>query len=396
MKLYRLVVKDVVRRKKRVLYAALGVVIGTMTVIGILTISLAGQQRIIAQLEKYGPNLAVVPAVSNLAMKLGDVNLGDLSVGENYISTDKIPQMQKIADDEIRMKLKIQDEGDIATIAPKLFVNTKVEGVSVMVVGIDPEKEAVIKTWWKIKEGDYLRDDNGALVGSVAAEILAISPGENISINGADITVTGIIAETGSNDDYQLFIPIDTLQKAFNKEGLVNSIDIRALCNACPVEIIADALNKEIVGIRAVAVKQVAESEMGMLEKINRFMMALAGITLIVGLFAVINTMMSSVNERIKDIGIMRAVGASRNQIIKIFIYESVIVGIIGGILGYLVGTMLAYAIGPLLLEGSAVNYVPLYFPIAIALAIFVSIVATVYPAFMATRIRVADSFRSL
>lgn len=396
MKLYRLVVKDVIRRKKRVLYAALGVVIGTMTVIGILTISLAGQQRIIAQLEKYGPNLAVVPAVSNLEMKLGDVNLGNLSVGENYISADKIPQMQKIADDEIRMKLKIQDEGNIATIAPKLFINTKIEGASVMVVGIDPEKEAVIKTWWKIKEGEYLREDNGALIGSMAAEILTISPGKNISINGTDITVTGIIAETGSNDDYQLFIPIDTLQKAFDKEGLVNSIDIRALCNACPVEIIADALNKEIVGIRAVAVKQVAESEMGMLEKINRFMMALAGITLLVGLFAVVNTMMSSVNERIKDIGIMRAVGASRNQIIKIFIYESIIVGIIGGILGYLVGTMLAYAIGPLLLEGSAVSYVPLYFPIAIALAIFVSIVATVYPAFMATRIRVADSFRSL
>jgi putative ABC transport system permease protein len=396
MKLYRLVVKDVIRRKKRVLYAALGVVIGTMTVISILTISLAGQQKIIAQLEKYGPNLAVVPSVSNLAMKLGDVNLGNLSIGENYISTNKIPQMQKIADDEIRMKLKIQDEGNIATIAPKLFINTKIEGASVMVVGIDPEKEAVIKTWWKIKEGEYLREDNGALVGSVAAEILAIRPGKNISINGTDITVTGIIDETGSNDDYQLFIPINTLQKAFNKEGLVNSIDIRALCNACPVEIIADALNKEIVGIRAVAVKQIAENEMGMLEKINRFMMALAGITLIVGLFAVINTMMSSVNERIKDIGIMRAVGASRNQIIKLFIYESIIVGIVGGMLGYVVGTMLAYAIGPLLLEGSAVRYVPLYFPIAIALAIFVAIVATVYPAFMATRIRVADSFRSL
>ncbi len=396
MKLHRLVVKDVIRRKKRVLYAALGVVIGTMTVIGILTISLAGQQKIIAQLEKYGPNLAVVPAVSNLAMKLGDVNLGNLSVGENYISIDKIPQMQKIADDEIRMALKIKDEGTIAILAPKLFINTKIEEASIMVVGINPEKESEIKTWWKIKEGEYLRQDNGALVGSVAAEILAIKPGKNISINGTDITVSGIIAETGSNDDYQLFIPIDTLQRAFNKEGLVNSIDIRALCNACPVEIIADALNKEIAGIRAVAVKQVAESEMGMLEKINRFMMALAGITLLVGLFAVINTMMSSVNERIKDIGIMRAVGASRNQIVKIFIYEAIIVGIIGGILGYLVGSLLAYAIGPLLLEGSAVSYVPLYFPIAIALAIFVSVVATVYPAFMATRIRVADSFRSL
>ena len=396
MKLYRLVAKDILRRKKRLLYAALGVVIGTMTVVGILTIALAGQQRITQQLEKYGPNLAVVPAINNLAMKLGDVNLGTLSVGENYISTDKIPQMQKIADDEIRMTFDIKDEGTIATLAPKLFINTKVENASVMVVGIDPDKEAVIKTWWKIKEGQYLQRDDEALVGSVAAEVLGINTGKKISINGNDIMVAGVIDETGSSDDYQIFIPLDTLQLAFNKEGLVNSIDIRALCNACPVESIADSLNKEIAGIRAVAVKQVAESEMGMLEKINKFMLALAGITLIVGLFAVINTMVSSVNERIKDIGIMRAVGASRNQIIKIFIYEAIIVGIIGGILGYVVGTLLAYAIGPLLLEGSAVTYVPQYFPIALALAILVAIMATIYPAFMATRIRVADSFRSL
>jgi len=189
MKLYRLVAKDILRRKKRLLYAALGVVIGTMTVVGILTIALAGQQRITQQLEKYGPNLAVVPAINNLAMKLGDVNLGTLSVGENYISTDKIPQMQKIADDEIRMTFDIKDEGTIATLAPKLFINTKVENASVMVVGIDPDKEAVIKTWWKIKEGQYLQRDDEALVGSVAAEVLGINTGKKISINGNDITV---------------------------------------------------------------------------------------------------------------------------------------------------------------------------------------------------------------
>jgi putative ABC transport system permease protein len=162
------------------------------------------------------------------------------------------------------------------------------------------------------------------------------------------------------------------------------------------VETIADAINKDIPGIRAVAVKQVAATEMGMLEKINRFMIAMAIITLAVGLFGVINTMMTSVHERIKDIGIMRAVGASRNQIIKIFMYEAFIIGIIGGIFGFIVGSLLAYIIGPALLEGATVTYVPMYFPMALVLAILVAIIATLYPAFRAARIRVADSFRSL
>ncbi len=402
MKLYQIVLKDVIRRKKRVLYAALGVVIGTMTVVGILTVSLAGQERIYHQLEKYGPNLSVIPAISNLDMKLGDLSLGTLTVGENYISNDKLPLMRQITDEEIRKGFRDRgvafddDGGNIATIAPKLFMNTRVDGVAVMVVGIDPVEESKVKTWWNVKQGEYIQNANQAVIGSMVASLLKMEIGSKISVNNDTVVVAGILQETGSNEDYQIFVPIDTLQKAFNKEGLISSIDIRALCNACPVETIADALNKEIPGIRAVSVKQVAATEAGMMDKINRFMLALAGITLLVGLFGVVNTMMTTVHERIKDIGIMRAVGASRGQIIKIFIYEAIIVGVIGGIFGYLFGTLLAFAIGPLLLEGTAVTYVPQYFPVALALAIFVAILATSYPAFRATKIRVADSFRSI
>ena len=102
MKLYQVVIKDVMRRKRRVLYATLGVVIGTATVVGILTVAVAGQARIYNQLEKYGPNLAVVPAINNLDMKLGNMSLGTLSVGENYISEEKLPKIREIADGEIR------------------------------------------------------------------------------------------------------------------------------------------------------------------------------------------------------------------------------------------------------------------------------------------------------
>jgi putative ABC transport system permease protein len=92
----------------------------------------------------------------------------------------------------------------------------------------------------------------------------------------------------------------------------------------------------------------------------------------------------------------MRAVGASRNQIIKIFLYEAIIVGIVGGFLGYVVGTVLAYIVGPLIFGGVAVTYVPQYFLPALALATFIAVVATVYPAFRASKIKIADSFRSL
>ncbi len=396
MKLYQLVMKDILRRKKRVLYAALGIVIAAMTVTGTLTINTAGQAKIYAQLEKYGANLNVIPAISNVDMTLGDIRLGAVTVGENYILEAKLSEIRQIADGKIREALGIKDEGTIATIAPKLYVNTQVKGTFLLVVGIEPKEERTIKTWWKIQEGKYLEERDQALLGAQTARLLKLSLGDRISLNGSDTTVVGMLEETGSSDDYQIFVPIQTLQQAFAKEGVVSSIDIRALCNACPVEIIADAINQNITGVRALAVKQVAETEMGMVEKMNKFMLALAGITLVIGAFGVVNTMMTSVHERIKDIGIMRAVGASRKQIIKAFIYEAIVIGIIGGIFGYVIGTLVAYGVGPLVFEGTAITYVPQYLPLSLLLSIFVAVVSTAYPAFRATTIRVSDSFRSL
>ena len=396
MKLYHLVFKDILRRKKRVLYAALGIVIATMTVVSILTVATAGQAKIYDQLEKYGANLSVIPAISNVDMTLGDINLGALTVGENHIPEARLSEIRQIADSEIKKALGIDDDTDIAIIAPKLYVNTKVRDTSLLVVGVEPQEERAIKTWWKIKEGEYLKEGDEALLGTQTAQLLKLNVGDKISFNGSDTTVVGILEETGSSDDYQIFLPLKTLQQAFGKEEVVSSVDVRALCNACPVEFIADSINQNITGVRAVAVKQIAENEMGLMEKMNNLMLALAGITLAIGAFGVVNTMMTSVHERIKDIGIMRAVGASRGQILKTFIYEAVIIGIIGGIVGYLAGTVVAYGVGPLVFEGTAITYIPLYLPLSLLLAIFVAIISTAYPAFRATTVKVSDSFRSL
>jgi len=396
MRLYQVVVKDITRRKKRVLYASLGVVIGITTVIAVLTITLAGQTNIYGQLEKYGANLMVMPAISDIDVGLGGLSLGTLAVGDNYISEDKLPEIRQIADGKIREALNIEDEGNIATIAPKLYLNAEVNGTSAIVVGIDPQEERLLKTWWKVSQGKYLEAPDEALVGATAAELLRLNVGDKITLNAGEVTIAGILDETGSNEDYQIFVPVETAQQAFDKEGLVSSIDIRALCSACPTTEIAAAINDNISGVRAVAVKQIAETEMGMQEKVRKFLLALAAITLAVGCFGVVNTMTTSVHERIKDIGIMKAVGASRGQIMKIFLYEAVVIGVAGGLLGYVAGTLLAYIVGPLIFGGVAVTYVPQYFLPSLALATLIAVMASVYPAFRASRTRVADSFRSL
>ena len=396
MKLYKVVTKEIVRRRRRALYTALGVAAGVAAFVAVLTIASAGEAMIYEELDKYGPNLMVMPAINNVDMQLGGLSLGTLAVGDNYIDEDRLPEIRAITDGAIREKLGLTDEGDIATLAPKLYINTEVKDTSVMVVGFDPESEWIIKSWWTVSDGKYPENQNEAIIGARASEILDVDSGDSILIVGQQVTVSGILSETGSNDDYQIFVPLATVQSAFGKEGLISSVDIRALCSGCPVEVIANSINNNIPGVRAVAVKQIAETEMNLMGNINRFMLALAGITLVVGSFGVVNTVMSSVYQRLRDIGIMKAVGASRGQIVRMFLYEAIVIGIIGGILGFILGTILSYLIGPLIFQGLDVSYAPQYLPLALGLAILVSVVASVYPAYRASKIKVSDSFRSL
>jgi putative ABC transport system permease protein len=396
MKIFQIVLKDIMRRRRRVLYAALGVLLGIMTFVGVLTMSEAAEERIYRQIDKYGANLTVSPAVSSLDRKFGDLTIGTLTVGENYIAEDKVEQMRGIANSEIEKALGIKEETGPAVVAPKLFVNTPVNGRGVTAVGIVQLDERKLKVWWKTTSGRFLEHNDEALVGARLAEFLPVAVGDALSVGSGKLKVVGILAETGSVDDFQLFMPLPAAQKAFAKPAVVSTVDIRALCNACPVEMIADAINSDIAGVRAVAVKQIAENEMGVVSKISRFLMALAIVTLLVGGFGVVNTMMTSVHERIKDIGIMRAVGASRGQVVRVLIYEGMLVGVIGGILGYLSGSALAYMLSPVVLDGTTAYPVLSYALLSLVLSLCIGIAASAYPALRASRIRVSESLRTL
>ena len=125
------------------LYTSIGVIIGITIIVAILTISLAGQAKIYGELDKYGANLMVMPAISDVDIRLGDLSLGTLAVGDNYISEDKLPEIRRITDDAIRRALRLEDEYNIATIAPKLYVSTEVKGMSIMVVALILKKREI-------------------------------------------------------------------------------------------------------------------------------------------------------------------------------------------------------------------------------------------------------------
>ncbi len=394
MRLSGLMLRDVFHRRRKVAHAALGVAIGVMTVITTLTVAYAAEHRLHAELERYGPNLTVSPSTENLAMSMGSLSLGSVTVGENHMPQETIGTIQELADEAIRRDMGVTGPGPIATVAPRLYVASTVNDVAVTLVGVVPEKELQIRSWWKIAEGTYLATPDGVLAGALSAAVLDLAPGDSIAIAGHDFAVEGVLQESGAEDDYALFVPLDTMQAVSGKTGVVSTVDVRALCNGCPVEMIAASLNSEIPGVRAVAIRQVAEAEMGVQSKLRGLMLGLAGITLLVALFGVANVMSGMVTERKKDIGIMRAIGASRQQIVRIVMYEAIVLGILGGATGYAAGLLVARLVGPLVLDGVHVAPVFMHLPVALALAVIVSTMAALQPALAAARMRVADAVR--
>lgn len=321
--------------------------------------------------------------------------MGSVTVGETMLHTSVIPEIQRVADDAIRADMGISDPGPIAIVAPRLYLPASVADRSVTVAGVSPEEEQSIRVWWDFAEGSYIAGENDIVVGAVAARSLGLGAGQTVNIFGHDYTVAGVLGESGSNDDYLLFVPLATLQEVSGKGSVVSTVDVRALCTGCPVEMIAHALNADIPGIHAIAVRQVAEAELGMWHGMRAIVLMLASVTLLVGLFGVMNAMSAMVTERRRDIGIMRAVGASQRQILSMFLLEAIVLGVLGGVGGYLAGLLLAMVVGPLILGGVTVTPVFQYVPLALGLAGAISMAAALHPALGAARMRVADAVRT-
>lgn len=395
MRLAGIVGKDMLRRKRRVVHSILGVSIGIMTVVAMLTVAGTGERVLRAEMERYGPNLTVVPATARMNVDLGGLTMGSVTVGETLIPESVLSDIQRVADDLIRMDMGISDPNPIAVVAPRLYLPAVVQGQSVTIVGVTPEKERTIRVWWGFSDGGYLGGPDDTVLGSVAARSLGLTTGQTMEVLGHIFTVSGVLDDSGSNDDYLVFVPLASLQTVSGKDAVVSTVDVRALCTGCPVEEIAAGLTNDIAGIHASAVRQVAQAELGMWHSMRSIVLLLASITLLVGLFGVMNAMSAMVMERRKDIGIMRAVGASRRQIVAMFLYEAAVLGVFGGIAGYLAGLLLAVAIGPLVLGGVAVMPDAAYVPLAVGLAAAISMTAALHPALNAAGMRVADAVRT-
>ncbi|MBA4373389.1 MAG: hypothetical protein C0402_11090 [Thermodesulfovibrio sp.] len=338
-----------------------------------------------------------------------------------------------------------------ATWAPRLFEKAEVDGQEVIVTGIEIRKEYFVRFWWNLTSGDWpaetdVRDVNtniasiftigsdgkvgidkaeygvdssgkliaaqdkkvkaaplkpilkgwdDAYLGGAYAKSKGLKLGDKLTINKTEFTVRGILEETNSADDYMVYIPMSTAQRLFHKEGLVSMVSVRAMCPNCPVGDAMVELNKNVTGITAVSQLDVAGVQFDFFSMLYKFLLAVVISTIAVGIFSIFNIVTGSLYARIREIGMLKAIGASRFQLFRIFIYEHFILGLAAGIGGYVLGLGMAYVLNSLLDIGAVILITTAFLWRALALGIVCSLVAIIYPAYKLSKLKITETFRT-
>jgi putative ABC transport system permease protein len=348
-------------------------ILAIAVIVSTFTVSAAMQTQVGNEIEKYGPNIVVTPNTQSINVPYGSVVIGNVTIPES--SVEKI--------------FTIPNKANVRVLSPKLFNQIQLGNSTLLVVGLFPQNEIQLKKWWNITGSLPSNDTNEVLLGSVLKSQLNLPIGSTLQIGNSSFKVTAILDETGSSDDYTVFMPLHVAQSLFNLEGKVSEIDVGALCNNCPVEQIAQQIMNVVPDSKAMPVKQAVETRMKAVEQTASFSLLLASIILAVGVAGIMNTMLASVHERIKEIGVFMSLGADNSHLYKMFFSESIIMGLIGGLIGTVTGLLASMLLGPFFIN-IPINptELPLYvIPLAIGLSVSASVIASLYPTWRASKI---------
>ena len=385
MKLHNISFNNLGRRKGKMIFLVLGLFIGIATIVTLMSITESMTHDIEDRLDQYGANIVMVPRSDNLALSYGGITMGGVNYQTIEFDEEKIPEIRTI-----------ENSKNLGLVAPKVLGAAKVRGKDVLLMGVDFETEMQLKNWWQF-EGAPPAAPNELLIGSQTAVTYDLAVGDTLDIKGDDYTVTAILKPTGSSEDGIIVGDLHTFQNILGKEGKVSMVEIQAFCRDCPITELTLQISEKFPEAKVTGLRQAMMSKMQTVEMFKTFSYGIAVLVIFIGSLLVFVTMMGSVNERTREIGIFRAIGFRRGHVMQIILLEAMVVGLIGGLLGYLGGNVIAWVSLPLVVKSSSfagLNYN--LGGVSLLLAVALSLIASLYPAQKASKLDPSEALRAL
>ncbi|QEG01526.1 Macrolide export ATP-binding/permease protein MacB [Stieleria maiorica] len=393
MKLRSMIWKELWQRPTPMLTSLLAVTLGVTAMVAIQNITVFSEQKIAGDMESLGANVLVLPP----AVTLQDYYSADMhghTMPEEYVSRLALARMP-----------------GVENLAPKLCVESNVDSIPVTVTGILPQSEFQAKAAWQglglispvgsdrgccatkanvdagADDPNSLAttrtvqelDDRDVILGHDLAAQLGAKAGDELAVLGEDFSVLTVLPATGTIDDSRMFAHLHSVQDLSGAGPVVNVIEIMACCEDAAGSLITN-LSAELPDTRIITIAQVVETQVAVNGLMSRLSWVFLSILLLVGGASIASVMYANVTERRKEIGTLMALGASRSFVTRMFLGKATLLGLAGGLGGFVVGTIVATVLGPQLL-GISVQPMPHLLAVGMVAATVVAVAASFLPA---------------
>jgi putative ABC transport system permease protein len=394
----RLVYESFRRQKRRKLLAGAAITLGVTVATAMIAVATDIGDKINRELRTIGANLLVTPQEDSLDVEIGGVNLKPPSDGA-FLDEADLPKIKSTF-----------WHNNIVGFAPMLPVHVKIERdgqqQDVTLLGTYFAKQlsfgkenfttGVRSThpWWRVSgawPGDNSRD---ILIGEKLAGRLGEKSGNELLVSGRPLRVSGILS-TGAAEDDQIVAPLAIAQEILGKPGAVRRVYVSALtkpedalarrdpkslsgpmydrwyCSPYP-QSIAYQLQEAIPHSHAEQIRQVAQNEGTVLTRIEGLIFLITLAALLASALAVSAAMATAIFERRAEVGLMKALGASKLAVASIFFAEATLLALIGGLAGFAAGGLLARQIGRSIFA-SQIGIQPVLLPVVLVVAVLVT-----------------------
>ncbi len=398
MHLRKLVWREMFERKNQLATSFLAILLGITVVVSIKNITFYSEKAVARQLDGLGANVLVLPK----SVTIQDYYSADMQ-------SDEFPE-------EYVLRLAMSDLEGLDNLSPKLSVPVMLRDRSFTLTGILPKSEFQAKAMWagagifahpaegcgtipdlpgathpEAKETlvrqrvvDDLSDKE-VLIGADVASIVGVKEGDALDVLGRTFEITAVLPETGTVDDSRIFAHLHTVQELAGKGPVINAIEIVGCCKAIAGGLV-QKVNKLLPEAKVVTVTQVVDTQVTTNRMMARLSLVFVGIIVLVGGASIANYMYANVFERRREIGTLMALGAGTSLILNMFLLKALLLGLAGGICGYLLGTVLAVGLGPRL-AGVPVLPMPVLFVWALGISVVIALAASYFPARRAARL---------
>ncbi len=386
----------------------IGIVIGVAAVIAIMSIGAGLQESIDSQFNSLGGDILTLAAGYSRGGSIFGGGRFEFGGGGGSQATEE----------EI-----VVDRSDVQTlkgIADIALIDTNIRGSvdvsylgksgTVSLTGVDQKVWAEITTL-EIDQGRMLgtADQNVIVIGNRLAESYFDQPlgiNKMLTIENSAFRVVGILDDSSTN----IYMPIQIAYQILEdkENGVYDSVVIKVKDQDKLNETIAK-IEKSLMLKRHVTSStkdftissnaQFQQTRADAMASMRAFLLAIAGVSLIVGAVGIANTMFTSVVEKTKEIGIMKAIGARNRDILLIFVFNAGLIGLAGGIIGVLLGAVLSGALpalmgstDPILRGGTLVTLNSVI--LALSVSVIIGITAGIIPAYQGSKMKPVDALR--